>query len=87
MQLNRVQFYAGSMHYQIKVKMVKAFETISQNSDASEGEGNKGLKHNPLRTRAFPGFNGHKRCARLTLSILQSFFHFPKSKDTNIRLK
>ena len=67
--------------------MIKAFETISQNSDASEGEGNKGLKHNLIRTRAFSGFNGHKRCARLKLSILQSIFHFPKSKDTNICLK
>ena len=28
MQLNRVESYAGSMHYQIKVNTVKAYETI-----------------------------------------------------------
>ena len=45
------------MHYQIKVNMVKAYETVSQNSDASEGERNKGLRHNPIRNRAFSVFN------------------------------
>ena len=57
MQLNRVESYAGIMLYQIKVNMVKAYENISRNIDASEGEGNKGLRHNPIRNRAFLVFN------------------------------
>ena len=62
MQLNQVGFYAGSIHYQTKVNMEKAYETIYQNSDVSEGER---LRHNPIRNRAFSVFNG--RCTRLTL--------------------
>ena len=53
MQLNRVESYVGIMHYQIKVNIVKVYESISRNSDASEDEGNKGLRHNPIRNRAF----------------------------------
>ena len=59
MQLNRIESYASSMHYQIKANVVKAYETISRNSNASEGEGNKGLRHNPIRNRTISVFNEH----------------------------
>ena len=57
MQLNRVVYFAGSMRYQVKVNMVKAYETISRNNDVNEDEGNKELRHNPIRNRAFSVFN------------------------------